>query len=106
MSVTHWIAGVLLAAGVGVQVVCCLGLLLAHDAYDRLHVASLAGMLGGPLVCGAVLVNESFSQGGMKAIVVGTILLGTGPVITHATGRAVHLRHAREAAETAEARRP
>jgi monovalent cation/proton antiporter MnhG/PhaG subunit len=92
MNAWDWIAGALLVAGVGVQLVCCLGLLLARDVYDRLHVVAPAGMLGGPLVCAAVLVNESFSQGGIKAVIVGAILVVTGPVLTHATGRAARLR--------------
>jgi multisubunit Na+/H+ antiporter MnhG subunit len=87
-----WIAGALLCAGVGIQVLSCIGLLLAADVHDRLHVVGPASMLGAPLVCAAVLVNESFSQGGIKAVAVGAILVACGPVLTHATGRAARLR--------------
>lgn len=92
MSTRHAIAGVLLVAGVGVQLVCCLGLLAARDVLDRIHVVAPAGALGGPLVCAAVLVNEGFTIGGIKAIVIALILAAAGPVLSHATGRAVRLR--------------
>jgi multicomponent Na+:H+ antiporter subunit G len=92
MSARHVVAGVLLVAGIGVQALSCLGLLLARDVLDRLHVAAPATMLGGPLVCAAVLVNEGFTLGGIKAILIAAALLATGPVATHAIGRAVRLR--------------
>jgi multisubunit Na+/H+ antiporter MnhG subunit len=86
------IAGVLLVAGVGVQALCCLGLVLGRDALDRLHGVAPAAVLGGPLVCAAVLVNEGFTLGGIKAIIIAAVLVATGPVVSHATGRAVRLR--------------
>jgi multicomponent Na+:H+ antiporter subunit G len=87
-----WIAGALLVTGVGVQVLACVGLLLARDTFDRLHLVAPATVLGGPLVCGAILVNESFSQGGIHAVIVGCILLATGPVLAHVTARAARIR--------------
>jgi multicomponent Na+:H+ antiporter subunit G len=90
-----WIAGALLVAGVGVQVLSCLGLLVGRDPFDRLHLVAPAGVLGAALVCAAILVNESFSQGGIKAVIVGCILLMTSPVLSHATARAVRLRATR-----------
>ena len=92
MNAADWVAGALLAAGVGIQMLACLGLLVARTTFDRLHLVAPATVLGAPLVCAAVLVNESFSQGGIHAIVVGVLLLATGPVLTHATARAVRLR--------------
>jgi multisubunit Na+/H+ antiporter MnhG subunit len=92
MSATHWVAGALLAAGVAVQLLSCLGLLLARSTLDRLHLVAPAAVAGGPLVCGAVLVNESFSQGGIHAILVAAILVGVGPVTAHVTARATRLR--------------
>jgi multisubunit Na+/H+ antiporter MnhG subunit len=95
LNAWHWIAGALLVAGVAVQVLACVGLLRGRDPLDRLHLVAPAAALGGPLVCAAVLVNESFSQGGIKAIIVGCILLASGPVLGHATARAVRLRATR-----------
>lgn len=95
MSARDWVTGGLLFAGVGIQMLACIGLLLARSTYDRLHIVAPATVLGGPLVCAAVLVNESFSQGGIHAILVGAVLLATGPVLTHVTARAARLRETR-----------
>jgi multicomponent Na+:H+ antiporter subunit G len=92
MSVVHWVAGALLVAGVAVQLLACVGLLVARTTFDRLHLVAPATVLGAPLVCAAVVVNESLSQGGIHAIVVAAIFLATGPVLTHATARAARLR--------------
>jgi multicomponent Na+:H+ antiporter subunit G len=92
VTTRHAIAGALLVAGVGIQVLTCAGALVARDVFDRLHLVAPAAVLGGPLVCAAVLVNESLNQGGLHAILVAVVLLATGPVLTHATARAVHVR--------------
>jgi len=92
VSAEHWVAGGLLVTGVAVQLAACLGLILARTTFDRLHVVAPAAVVGAPLVCASVLVNESFSQGGVHAILVAAILIGVGPVITHATARAARLR--------------
>ena len=95
MSARDWIAGGLLFAGVGVQVLACIGLIRARSTFDRLHLIAPATVVGGPLVCAAILVNESFSVGGIHAIIVGAILVATGPVLTHVTARAARLRETR-----------
>ena len=95
MSATHWVAGALLVAGVAVQLLAVIGLIAARSTFDRLHLVAPAAVVGGPLVCAAVLVNESFSQGGIHAILVAAILIGIGPVTTHATARAARLRETR-----------
>jgi multicomponent Na+:H+ antiporter subunit G len=87
-----WIKGALLVAGVGVQVICLLGLLVARDVFDRLHLVAPASVFGAALVCASIVVSEIFSQAGIKAIIVGSLLLLSGPVLTHATARAVRLR--------------
>ena len=95
MSAREIFGGACLVAGVGVQLVALLGLLRARDPFDRLHLVVPAGVLGAPLVCAAILINESFTMGGIKAIVTGVVLATTGPVLSHATARAVRLRATR-----------
>jgi multisubunit Na+/H+ antiporter MnhG subunit len=95
VSATHWVAGALLVAGVAVQLLCLVGLVVARTTLDRLHLVAPAASVGGPLICAAVLVNESFSQGGIHAILVAAILIGVWPVTTHVTARAARLRETR-----------
>jgi multicomponent Na+:H+ antiporter subunit G len=92
VSAAHWVAGGLMTAGVAVLLVCSIGLVVARSTLDRLHLVAPASSVGGPLICAAVLVNESFSQAGIHAILVGAILLAVGPVLTHVTARAARLR--------------
>jgi multicomponent Na+:H+ antiporter subunit G len=82
---------VLLALGVGVQVLSAIGVLAMRNAYERLHYVGTASV-GGALICVAVTVRESFSLIGNKALLVAVFFLVTGPVLTHATARAVRVR--------------
>jgi multisubunit Na+/H+ antiporter MnhG subunit len=82
---------VLLVAGVAVQVVCCLGMAVMRDAFDRLHLVGAAGF-GTALVCCAVVVRESFSLIGDKALAIAVLVLLTGPVLVHVTARALRVR--------------
>ena len=92
MSASHWIAYALMTAGAAVVLVCCLGIAVARTPEDRMHYTGPATTLGALLICGAVLVQESFSQGGIKAIIVGATLVATSPVLLHVTARAGRVR--------------
>jgi multicomponent Na+:H+ antiporter subunit G len=92
VSARHLVAGGLLAAGIGIELLCCLGALRARSAYDRLHYLGAASTLGAALVCVAVLVAEGFDQAGDKAVLLAVILAVCGPVLTHATARAARIR--------------
>ena len=86
----------LVGAGVAIQVFACLGVLLMRDALDRLHYVG-ASAVGIACVCAAVVVAEGPSLIGLKALLTAAFLLFTGPVLAHATARAIHLhREARE----------
>lgn len=92
MSLTHWVAGFLVFGGVGVQVASCIGLLAGRDSFDHVHLVAPATVLGGVMICAAVALDDTFSQGGIHAIVIGAVLLTCGPVLSHATGQAIRLR--------------
>jgi multisubunit Na+/H+ antiporter MnhG subunit len=91
MTFRHLCWLILLAGGVGIEVVCVLGLVLLRDALDRLHCAGATG-LGAALVCAAVVVRDSFSLIGNKAALIGVILLFANPVLVHATARMIRIR--------------
>jgi multicomponent Na+:H+ antiporter subunit G len=83
---------VLLTLGVATTLLCCFGILVMRDAYDRLHFLSGIGTLGPVAIVAAVIVEEGLSSGGLKALVVLATLLITGPVMTHAIARAARIR--------------
>jgi multicomponent Na+:H+ antiporter subunit G len=79
----------LLVAGVAVQLLACAGTLLMRDALDRLHYAGAATLSYLCLVA-AVLVRDSFSLIGNKALAIAAFVLVTSPALTHFTARALH----------------
>ena len=80
---------VLLGLAVAAQLICAAGLLLGRSAADRLHYAS-AGYTVGPLcVLVAILIRQHLNSAGLDAIAAVGLLLLTGPLVVHATGRAI-----------------
>jgi multicomponent Na+:H+ antiporter subunit G len=89
VTVRDAVAWALVGVGVAIQVFACLGVVLMRDALDRLHYVG-ASVLGVTAVVVAVVVAEGPSLIGLKAVLTGAFLLATGPVLSHATARAIH----------------
>jgi multisubunit Na+/H+ antiporter MnhG subunit len=85
------VVGILLVAGVALQLLACLGMLTMRDPFARLHYVAPAGF-GTVTIAAAVVVEESFSVIGDKAILAGATLLLTGPVLVHVTARSARVR--------------
>lgn len=88
MTPRDLIVDVLLAFGVGAELICCLGVLRMRNAYDRLHFSSAATTVGAFLIGAAVLVRESVSAGGLQTIATISVLFLLNPVVLIATARA------------------
>jgi multisubunit Na+/H+ antiporter MnhG subunit len=91
VNFSHLVATVLLVAGVVLDAFAVLGLAVMRSPFDRLHYVGLAGY-GGVLVGVSILVRESFSLIGDKALVTGAILVALGPVLVHTTVRSLRTR--------------
>ena len=85
------VAAVLLVAGAGLDLLSVLGLCLMRDAYSRAHYVSLAGF-GALVIAVAIVFRESFSLIGDKALLVGVVLVTTGPILIHTTVRSMLTR--------------
>ena len=85
---------VLLIVGVGIELACCVGVLVMRDLYDKLHYTSPATTIGSLAIAAAIVVEESFNQAGIKAALVFLIMLVTNTVLAHATARAARVRPA------------
>ncbi len=85
------IASVLLIAGVAIELLALIGMIAMRDVFDRLHYVGLAGF-GALLVGVAILVRESWSLIGDKALATGVILVVFSPVLVHATARSFRIR--------------
>ena len=84
-------ATVLLVAGVALELLAVLGVAVMRDVYDRLHYVGLAGF-GALLIGSSILVRESFSLIGDKALATGVLLVLLGPVLVHTTARSFRTR--------------
>lgn len=92
MSASEVSIAALLAAGVLVELLCCLGLVVMRNAFDRLHYLGPAATLGPILIAAAVLVNHSSTQACVKVVLLVGLFMLINPVLTHATARAARIR--------------
>jgi monovalent cation/proton antiporter MnhG/PhaG subunit len=91
MTAKHLIATILLIAGVGLELLAVLGVAVMRDVYDRLHYVGLAGF-GALLIGISILVRESWSLIGDKALATGLLLVLLSPVLVHTTARSFRTR--------------
>jgi monovalent cation/proton antiporter MnhG/PhaG subunit len=82
---------VLVCLGVGLGVIATLGVVVMRDWQDRLHYAGLSA-LGVVLVGLAVLVRESFSLIGDKALLTAVVMLLVSPIGNHVIMRSGRIR--------------
>jgi monovalent cation/proton antiporter MnhG/PhaG subunit len=91
--VSDVIVWALLVVGVAAQLAAVVGILVATDVYDRLHFTGPAAIFGPACFALAVVIDEGpLSQAGLKSILVALFLLGSSPVLVHATARAAYVR--------------
>lgn len=92
MSVREAFEVGLLVIGVAGFAVNALGLVAARDAYDQIHYLAPGSLLGCAAIPAAIVVQEGFTQAGVKAILIALVLLLANPVLSHATARAARVR--------------
>jgi multicomponent Na+:H+ antiporter subunit G len=85
------VVDVLLAIAVAAELVCCIGLAVMRTTADRLHYVSAAYTVGPFFLLAALLVREQLSSIGLNSIAAVGLLFLLGPVIIHATARALRL---------------
>lgn len=82
----------LVVSAVAAELLCCIGLVVMRDVYDRLHYAQAASAVPPFLVAAAVLVEEDWTQPGINALLIAVALFLLSPVLAHATARAARTR--------------
>ena len=88
MSATELAIDVLLAAGTACQLICCVGVLAARDAFDKLHYSGAASTLGPILILAAILIRHGLSAPGLATIVTVGLLVAINPVLVSVTAGA------------------
>jgi multisubunit Na+/H+ antiporter MnhG subunit len=86
---------VLIALGVGSEVIACLGLLVMRSSIDRLHFASAGTALGPALLAAAVCVREGVvSAQGLAALLIAVVFAFAGSALGIALARTIRIRTA------------
>jgi multisubunit Na+/H+ antiporter MnhG subunit len=85
------VATVLLVCGGAIEVLAVIGMCAVRDAYDRMHFVGLASY-GALLIAVAIVFRESFSLLADKALLVGVVLVVSGPILVHVTMRSMLTR--------------
>jgi monovalent cation/proton antiporter MnhG/PhaG subunit len=82
-------ADVLVVAGTVILILSAAGQVLRPDVRDRIHYASLAAMVGTPLVAlGLALVSTPWRTG-LKLVLIGAVVVLSGPIVSSVTARAI-----------------
>lgn len=79
----------LLALAVIAQWICCIGLVVMRTAADRLHYTSAAYTIGPFCVLAAILIEAGLTSNGLDSIAAVAIMFLSGPLVVHATARAL-----------------
>lgn len=92
MSAGRIAVEVLLWGAVGLTWLCCLGMLLMKDFYEKLHYMAPVTTVSALAVLIAVVIEEGAGQATIKTILVCVVLLLINAVLTHATARAYRVQ--------------
>jgi monovalent cation/proton antiporter MnhG/PhaG subunit len=92
VSLHELVIDALVAAGVVGELLCCVGLVIVRDVFDRIHFAMAATTVPPFLIAAAVIVEESWTQPGINALVIAVALFAINPALAVATARAARIR--------------
>jgi monovalent cation/proton antiporter MnhG/PhaG subunit len=90
------VVDVLLALGVGLELLCVVGVVVMRDTFDRLHYVGAATTVPAFLILAAVICREHVSAGGIQALVAVGLLFLLFPVLLTATARAARRLEAQD----------
>jgi multicomponent Na+:H+ antiporter subunit G len=88
------VAVTLMACGVAVQVLACLGVALMPNAFARLHYTAPSSVAA-VLIAAGLIVQEGLVQITGRAVLLAALLIVANPVLAHVTARAIDVRRRR-----------
>jgi monovalent cation/proton antiporter MnhG/PhaG subunit len=89
-DVAPWIADALALLGLVVLTLSVYGVLRLPDVTTRIHAAGTAGVMGVvPVLLAAAVGIDAAAV--LKALLVGSFLVLTSPIVAHEIGRAAHV---------------
>ena len=92
MSAADIAVAACLAVCVLSALICCLGIVVIKDFFERLHFMSTVTTISAFALLAAVVVKEGWGQAAIKTILTFMVLLLINAVLTHVTARAKRVR--------------
>ncbi len=86
------ISGLLLGTAVALALLCCIGLLVMRDTFQRLHFSAPVVAISMTCVAIAVYIEDGNPQSRIKVTIIAIALPLFNAVLTHATARAARIR--------------
>lgn len=71
---------------------CCLGILVMPNFYERMHYLASVTTISAFAILAAVVMQEGWGQATLKTIFVCLVMLLINAILTHATARAARVR--------------
>jgi multisubunit Na+/H+ antiporter MnhG subunit len=83
---------ILLGLATAIVLASSVGVLVMRDTYQKLHYVTLAAVVAPVIVALAVLVQSGYTENSAETGLALIFILTGGPVLSHATIRAVRIR--------------
>jgi multicomponent Na+:H+ antiporter subunit G len=74
------------------SLVCCLGIVLMKDFFERLHYMATVSTVATVALLAAVVIEQGWGQAAIKMSLIVIVLFLMNAVLTHATARAARVR--------------
>ncbi|HEX4149976.1 MAG TPA: monovalent cation/H(+) antiporter subunit G [Pirellulales bacterium] len=83
---------IILVVGVAVAWLGALVFARMQTALERLHVIAVVNIVGGIVVLLGAFLTDGMSSRSLKCTVIWLVMVLSGALVSHVTGRALHLR--------------
>ena len=84
---------VLVWVSVATCLICCLGLVVMEDIFERLHYMATVSTISTVALLIAVVIEQGWGQAAIKMSLIVLVLFLMNAVLTHATARAARVRN-------------
>lgn len=92
MSAATIAVEVLVWVAVVICLICCLGIVLMKDFFERLHYMATVSTVATVTLLIAVVIEQGWGQAAIKMSLIVIVLILMNAVLTHATARAARVR--------------
>ena len=92
MSAATLAVEVLVWLAVVISLLCCLGIVVMKDLFERLHYTAAVSTIASVALLAAAVIEQGWGQAAIKMSLIVVVLFLMNAVLTHATARAARVR--------------